>query len=110
MSQADQASQDTAAAAEQNSNADDQTLTYDGKVYAMASLPPEAINVVNDLLRSENELDEFRFRMRQISAAQQGLMVSLGQIIQSADIQPISETEEFKSWTGEDSAADQEAA
>ena len=110
MSQSDQVSQDTVEATEQNSDVGDQTLTYDGKVYAMASLPPEAINVINDLIRSENELDEHRFRIRQISAAQQGLTVSLGQIIQSADAQPISEAKEFKPWTGDDSAAEQEAA
>ena len=78
---------------EQVTNEDQQTLTLDGRVYAMNALPPEAINALNDLIRSENELNEHRFRMRQLSAAQQTLTAAIGQIIQAAGIEPISEAD-----------------
>ena len=98
----------------QGANAGQQTLTFDDRVYAMQSLPPEAINVLNDLIRSENELNEHRFRMRQLSAAQQSLTAALGQLIQSAGIEPMSDEGEFKPWLGDqrdsDVAKDAEAA
>ena len=90
----------------QGANAGQQTLTFDGRVYAMQSLPPEAINVLNDLIRSENELNEHRFRMRQLSAAQQSLTAALGQLIQSAGIEPMSGEGEFKPWLGDQSDSD----
>ena len=69
---------------EQVTNETQQTLTLDGKVYAMSALPAEAINVLNDLIRSENELNEHRFRIRTLSAAQQGLTAALNQFIAAA--------------------------
>ena len=91
----------------QETNSGQQTLTFDGCVYAMGSLPPEAINVLNDLIRSENELNEHRFRMRQLSAAQQSLTAALGQLIQSSGIEPMSDKGEFKPWLGDGSNSDE---
>jgi hypothetical protein len=74
---------------EQVTNESQQTLTLDGKIYAMNALPAEAINVLNDLIRSENELNEHRFRIRTLSAAQQGLTSALNQFIAAAGIEPM---------------------
>ena len=73
----------------QVTNESQQTLTLDGKVYAMSALPAEAINVLNDLIRSENELNEHRFRIRTLTAAQQGLTAALNQFIAAAGIEPM---------------------
>ena len=86
---------------EQVTNEDQQTLTLDGRIYAMNALPAEAINALNDLIRSENELNEHRFRMRQLSAAQQTLTAAIGQIIQAAGIEPISEVDNTQSEESE---------
>ena len=77
----------------QVTNESQQTLTLDGKVYAMSALPAEAINVLNDLIRSENELNEHRFRIRTLSAAQQGLTAALNQFIAAAGIEPMPAAE-----------------
>ena len=94
MSDFEQDQQESNGSDEQATTANQQTLTFDGRVYSMQALPPEAINLLNDLIRSENELNEHRFRMRQLSAAQQSLTAALGQIIQSAGVEPISEIED----------------
>ena len=73
----------------QVTNESQQTLTLDGKVYAMSALPAEAINVLNDLIRSENELNEHRFRIRTLTAAQQGLTAALNHFIAAAGIEPM---------------------
>jgi hypothetical protein len=73
----------------QVTNESQQTLTLDGKVYAMSALPAEAINVLNDLIRSENELNEHRFRIRTLTAAQQGLTAALNQFIAAAGLEPM---------------------
>ena len=106
MSDFDQ-EQDNGSQDEQGSVANEQTLTLDGRVYAMSALPAEAINVLNDLIRSENELNEHRFRMRQLSAAQQTLTVALNQLVANAGIEPISTVENTDSETD---SQDQEAA
>ncbi|WP_244281576.1 DUF6447 family protein [Synechococcus sp. UW105] len=93
--------QEETASQDQVTNEDQQTLTLDGRVYAMNALPAEAINALNDLIRSENELNEHRFRMRQLSAAQQTLTAAIGQIIQAAGIEPISEVENNQSEESE---------
>ena len=93
--------QEETASQDQVTNEDQQTLTLDGRVYAMNALPTEAINALNDLIRSENELNEHRFRMRQLSAAQQTLTAAIGQIIQAAGIEPISEVEAAQSEESE---------
>ena len=85
--------QETMAADEQANTGGEQTLTLDGRVYPMNALPAEAINVLNDLIRSENELNEHRFRMRQLSAAQQTLTVALNQLVENAGIEHISTIE-----------------
>ena len=84
---------------DQQTNDNQQTLTLDGRVYAMSALPAEAINVLNDLIRSENELNEHRFRMRQLSAAQQTLTAALNQLVSSAGVEPISNLESVNSET-----------
>ena len=71
--------------------------------------PPEAINVLNDLIRSENELNEHRFWMRQLSAAQQSLTAALGQLIQVSGVEPLSDAGESNPLVGDDSK-DMEAA
>ena len=106
MSDFDQ-EQDNGSQDEQGSVSNEQTLTLDGRVYAMSALPAEAINVLNDLIRSENELNEHRFRMRQLSAAQQTLTVALNQLVANAGIEPISTVENTDSETD---SQDQEAA
>ena len=73
----------------QVTNESQQTLTLDGKVYAMSALPADAVNVLNDLIRSENELNEHRFRIRTLTAAQQGLTAALNQFIAAAGIEPM---------------------
>ena len=73
----------------QVTNESQQTLTLDGKIYAMSALPAEAINVLNDLIRSENELNEHRFRIRTLTAAQQGLTAALNQFIAAAGLEPM---------------------
>ena len=92
----------------QVTNESQQTLTLDGKVYAMSALPAEAINVLNDLIRSENELNEHRFRIRTLSAAQQGLTAALNQFIAAAGIEPMpaadSDQENNDQSSGDDSA------
>ena len=110
MSDSDQNQQEVNASEEQTADSGQQTLTFDGKAYAMQSLPPEAINLLNDLIRSENELNEHRFRIRQLSAAQQGLTAALGQTIQAAGIEPVSEEGEFKPWVGDENSSEQQAA
>ena len=105
MSDFDQDQQESNGSEEQSTAANQQTLTFDGRVYPMQALPPEAINLLNDLIRSENELNEHRFRMRQLSAAQQSLTAALGQIIQNAGIEPIAEGEDNESSSEEAEAA-----
>ena len=58
MSDYDENSNGSEESEKQVTNESQQTLTLDGKVYAMSALPAEAINVLNDLIRSENELNE----------------------------------------------------
>lgn len=67
-----------------------QTLTLDGRVYPMEALPAEAVVVLNDLIRCENELNEHRFRLRQLSSAQQSMTVTLTQLITAAGLEPIA--------------------
>ena len=107
MSDSVQAQVDEGTIDTQEASAGQQTLTFDGRVYAMESLPPEAINVLNDLIRSENELNEHRFRMRQLSAAQQSLTAALGQLIQASGIEPMSDQGEFQPWLGDESNTDE---
>ena len=109
MSDSVQAQVEDSSAEDQIANESQQTLTFDGRSYAMESLPPEAINVLNDLIRSENELNEHRFRMRQLSAAQQSLTLALGQLIQAAGVEPLSDAGESNPLVGDDSK-DMEAA
>ena len=110
MSDSDQNQQEVNTSQEQAADSGQQTLTFDGKTYAIQSLPPDAVNLLNDLIRSENELNEHRFRIRQLSAAQQGLTSALGQTIQAAGIEPVSEEGEFKPWTGEEQYGQEKAA
>ncbi|TCD57627.1 hypothetical protein CWE17_07225 [Synechococcus sp. BS56D] len=70
--------------------ADQQTLTLDGRVYPMEALPADAVAVLNDLIRCENELNEHRFRMRQLASAQQSMTVTLTQLIAAAGLEPIA--------------------
>ena len=70
--------------------ANEQTLTFDGRVYRISELPPGAIEVLNDLIRCENEAAEPRFRLRQLSYAQQALTAALGQLITAAGVEPMS--------------------
>jgi hypothetical protein len=72
----------------------EQTLTLDGRLYRISELPPAAIEVLNDLIRCENEAAEPRFRLRQLSYAQQALTAALGQLITTAGIQPMSMADE----------------
>ena len=109
MSDSVQAPVEDRSAEDQTANESQQTLTFDGRSYAMESLPPEAINVLNDLIRSENELNEHRFRMRQLSAAQQSLTAALGQLIQASGVEPLSDAGESNPLVGDDSK-DMEAA
>ena len=109
MSDSVQAQVEDSSAEDQIANESQQTLTFDGRSYAMESLPPEAINVLNDLIRSENELNEHRFRMRQLSAAQQSLTAALGQLIQASGVEPLSDAGESNPLVGDDSK-DMEAA
>ena len=109
MSDSVQAPVEDSSAEDQTANESQQTLTFDGRSYAMESLPPEAINVLNDLIRSENELNEHRFRMRQLSAAQQSLTAVLGQLIQASGVEPLSDAGESNPLVVDDSQ-DMEAA
>lgn len=68
----------------------EQTLTLDGAVYAMQQLPQAAIDVLNDLIRCENEAAEPRYRLRQLAYAQQALTATLGQIIRDAGLEPLN--------------------
>ena len=68
----------------------EQTLTLDGAVYAMHQLPQAAIDVLNDLIRCENEAAEPRYRLRQLAYAQQALTATLGQIIREAGLEPMN--------------------
>ena len=77
-----------------NNQENQQTLTVDNCTYSVDSLPPEAINLVNDILRSEQELNEHRFRIRQISTAAETLKFSLKQLLENENIEPIKESEE----------------
>jgi hypothetical protein len=70
----------------------EQTLTLDGAVYPMNQLPQGAIDVLNDLIRCENEAAEPRYRLRQLAYAQQALTASLGQIIRDAGLEPLEKT------------------
>ena len=75
---------------------DDRTITVDGKTYRLAELPVEGVNILNDLIRCENEANEHKFRLRQIINAQQGLTASLKQCIESSGLKTldIEETNE----------------
>ena len=77
-----------------SSQENQQTLTVDNCTYSVDSLSPEAINLVNDILRSEQELNEHRFRIRQISTAAETLKYSLKQLLQNENIEPIEVMEE----------------
>ena len=110
MSDSDQMQQRTNTSEGQTPEVGQQTLTLDGRDYAMQSLPPEAINLLNDLIRSENELNEHRFRIRQLSAAQQGLTSQLGLMIQAAGIKPVSKEGQFEPWVGEQRSEENNAA
>ena len=110
MSDSDQMQQRTNTSEAQTPEVGQQTLTLDGRDYAMQSLPPEAINLLNDLIRSENELNEHRFRIRQLSAAQQGLTSQLGLMIQAAGIKPVSKEGQFEPWVGEQRGEENKAA
>ena len=68
----------------------EQTLTLDGAVYAMHHLPQAAIDVLNDLIRCENEAAEPRYRLRQLAYAQQALTATLGNIIRDAGLEPLN--------------------
>ena len=74
--------------------ANEQTLTLDGRLYRISELPPAAIEALNDLIRCENEAAEPRFRLRQLSYAQQALTAALGQLITAAGVQPMSTADE----------------
>ena len=75
---------------------DDRTITVDGKTYRLAELPAEGVNILNDMIRCENEANEHKFRLRQIVNAQQGLTASLKQCIETAGLKTleIDETNE----------------
>ena len=75
---------------------DDRTITVDGKTYRLAELPAEGVNILNDMIRCENEANEHKFRLRQIINAQQGLTASLKQCIETAGLKTleIDETNE----------------
>ena len=75
---------------------DDRTITVDGKTYRLAELPAEGVNILNDMIRCENEANEHKFRLRQIINAQQGLTASLKQCIETAGLETleINETNE----------------
>lgn len=75
---------------------DDRTITVDGKTYRLTELPVEGVNILNDLIRCENEANEHKFRLRQIINAQQGLTASLKQCIENAGLETldIEETNE----------------
>ena len=75
---------------------DDRTITVDGKTYRLAELPVEGVNILNDLIRCENEANEHKFRLRQIINAQQGLTASLKKCIENAGLETldIEETNE----------------
>ena len=109
MSDSVQAQVEDSSAEDQTANEGQQTLTFDGRSYAIESLPPDAITILNDLIRSENELNEHRFRMRQLSAAQQSLTAALGQLIQASGVEPLFDTGESNPLVGNDSN-DMEAA
>lgn len=75
---------------------DDRTITVDGKTYRLAELPAEGVNILNDMIRCENEANEHKFRLRQIINAQQVLTASLKQCIETAGLKTleIDETNE----------------
>ena len=75
---------------------DDRTITVDGMTYRLAELPAEGVNILNDMIRCENEANEHKFRLRQIINAQQGLTASLKQCIETAGLKTleIDETNE----------------
>ena len=75
---------------------DDRTITVDGNTYRLAELPAEGVNILNDMIRCENEANEHKFRLRQIINAQQGLTASLKQCIETAGLKTleIDETNE----------------
>ena len=75
---------------------DDRTITVDGKTYRLAELPAEGVNILNDMIRCENEANEHKFRLRQIINAQQALTASLKQCIETAGLNTleIDETNE----------------
>ena len=68
---------------------DDRTITIDGKTYRLAELPAEGVNILNDMIRCENEANEHKFRLRQIINAQQGLTASLKQCIEKAGLKTL---------------------
>ena len=71
-----------------------QTLTFDGNVYPMGQLPQAAIEVLNDLIRCENEAAEPRYRLRQLAYAQQSLTATLGEIIRQSGLVPLVDSSE----------------
>ena len=73
---------------------DDRTITVDGKTYRLAELPAEGVNILNDMIRCENEVNEHKFRLRQIINAQQVLTVSLKQCIEKAGLKTLETDEE----------------
>ena len=68
---------------------DDRTITVDGKTYRLAELPAEGVNILNDMIRCENEANEHKFRLRQIINAQQALTASLKQCIETAGLKTL---------------------
>ena len=75
---------------DQSAALEEQTLTLDGVVYRMTDVPGDGILFLNDLIRCENEANEYRFRLRQLAGAQQSLTAAIKQVIEAAGIQPIS--------------------
>jgi len=69
------------------------TLTVDGTNYRMADLPPQGVDLLNDLLRCENEMNEHRFRLRQIGAAQQVLVATLKDVITTSGLEAVESSQ-----------------
>ena len=80
--------------AKQSQVIDDRTITVDGKTYRLAELPAEGVNILNDMIRGENEANEHKFRLRQIINAQQALTASLKQCIETAGLNTLETDEE----------------
>lgn len=88
---------------------EEQTLTLDGVIYRMSDLPANGVVLLNDLIRSENEANEFRYRLRQIAGAQQSLTAALKHLIAEAGIAPIASSNGIED-SGDSGADDQLAA